>query len=67
MKTSKYIQLDQEAIKKDFPDVFKKYEGTHMITAVPGTRVDLTKLNDNESICYNAGKSFHFKLTKVKP
>lgn len=65
MKTSKYVSLDQEAIRRDFLEVFKKYEGTHMITAVPGTRVDLTKLKNNESICYGDGKSFHFKLTKV--
>jgi hypothetical protein len=67
MNTSKYVKLDQEAIRRDYADVFKKYEGTHMITAVPGVKVDLRKLNANESICYGDGKSFHFKLSKVTP
>lgn len=66
MKPSKYIQLDQEAIRRDFPETFKKYEGTHTVTAVPGVRIDLTKLKNNESVCYGDGKSFHFKLTKIK-
>lgn len=62
---SKYISLDQEKIKKDFPQVYAKYEGTHMVTARLGTRVDLTKLNSNESIVYGDGETFHFLLTKV--
>lgn len=65
MKETKYIKLDQEAIKRDFPEVFKKYEGTHTVVAVAGTKVDLRKLNDKESIVYGDGKSFHFKLTKL--
>lgn len=62
---SKYIKLDQEQIRKDFYEVFKKYEGTHMVSARLGTKVDLRKLKPNESICYGDGKSFHFLLTKV--
>lgn len=65
MKPSKYIELNQEKIRKDFPQVFAKYEGTHMVTARLGTKVDLTKLKDNESICFGDGKTFHFLLTKV--
>lgn len=66
MTQSKYIRLDQEAIRRDFPDVYKKWEGIAMITAVPGVKVDLRKLADNESVIYGDGKTFHFKLTKLK-
>ena len=62
---NKYIELNQEKIKQDFPEVFKKYKGTHMITARLGTRVDLTKLAANESIVYGDGETFHFLLTKI--
>lgn len=62
---SKYINLDQQKIRRDFPEVFQKYESTHMIKARLGTKIDLTKLKDNESICYGDGKTFHFLLTKV--
>jgi hypothetical protein len=62
---SKYLKLDQEQIRKDFPEVFKKYEGEHMVTAVLGTRPNLQKLAKNESVCWGDGKSFHFKLTKL--
>lgn len=62
-----YIKLDQEKIRRDFPEVFKKYEGTHMVTARLGTRIDLTKLDKNQSVVYGDGKSFHFLLTKVSP
>lgn len=51
-------------IKRDYPEVFKKYAGTHVIIAVHGVRVDLTKLKPNESVCYGDGRSFYFKLTK---
>lgn len=61
-----YIKIDQEAIKRDYPDFYKKWEGTHMVTPVLGTRPDLRKLKDNESVCWGDGKTFHFKLTKVK-
>lgn len=50
MKATKYLKLDQEAIRRDFPDVFKRYEGTHMVTAIAGTDVDLAKLRPNESV-----------------
>lgn len=65
MKTSKYIKLDHEEIKKDFREVFKKYEATHTVLARLGIKVDLRKLKPNESICYGDGKYFHFLLTKV--
>lgn len=64
MKESKYIKLDQEAIRRDYPEVFKKYEGTHMVSARLGVRVDLTKLKPNESVVYGDGETFHFLLTK---
>lgn len=66
MKTSKYLKLDQESIKADYPEIFKKYEGTHMITAVHGVKIDLRKLQLNESVVYGDGKTFHFKLTKIE-
>lgn len=54
---SKYINLDQQKIRRDFPEVFQKYESTHMVTAKLGTRVDLTKLDKNQSIVYGDGRS----------
>jgi hypothetical protein len=65
MKTSKYIKLDHEAIRRDYPEVYARYEGEHMITAVLGTKPDLRKLNENECVIWGDGKTFHFKLTKV--
>lgn len=62
---SKYISLDQDAIKRDFPEVYKKYEGIATVTAVQGVKVDLRKLTHNESVIYGDGKTFHFKLTKL--
>lgn len=62
---NKYIKLDHEAIRRDFPEVYEKYEGQFMITAVLGTRPDLQKLKDNECVVYGDGKTFHFKLTRV--
>lgn len=56
--------LDQERIKKDFPGVFTRYSETHTVIARQGTRVDITKLNKNESIVYGDGETFHFLLTK---
>lgn len=67
MKPSKYVVLDQESIRRDFKDFFDKNEGEYMITAVPGTRIDLSKLAMDEKVCYGDGKSFHFKLKRVKP
>ena len=61
----KYLRLDQEAIRRDYPEVFKKYEGTCMVTARLGTRPDLRKLKDNEAVIYGDGKTFHFLLTKL--
>lgn len=57
--------LDQQKIKQDFPEIFEKYEGTHTVTARLGTRIDLTKLSDNQSVVYGDGKTFHFLLTKL--
>lgn len=61
----KYLKLDEEAIKLDYLDVYKKHESTHMVTPVLGTKVDLRKLKEKESVIYGDGKTFHFKLTKV--
>lgn len=64
MRRSKYIKLDQNKIREDFPHVYERWELTHKIEAVLGVEVDLRKLAENESVLYGDGKSFHFKLTK---
>jgi hypothetical protein len=66
MKESKYLTLDQGSTKKDFPEVYEKYSATHTVTARHGTKIDLTKLEKNQSVVWGDGKTFHFLLTEIK-
>jgi hypothetical protein len=61
---SKYIKLDLEAIRRDFPEVWAKWDKTHEITPRRGTSIILEGLKPGESVIYGDGKTFHFLLTK---
>lgn len=39
---------------------------THHIEKVMGTEVDLTKLKDNQSVCWGDGETYHFRLTEKR-
>jgi hypothetical protein len=41
-----------------------KYGKTHNIKKRKGTEVDLTHLNENESVVWGDGKTYHYLLTK---
>lgn len=57
MKKSKsYVTLLKE--------VTAKWGETHDIEKVMGTEVDLTLLNDNQSVVWGDGETFHWRLTK---
>lgn len=62
--STKYLRLDLEAIRRDFPQVWAMWGDTREITPRPGTKIDLRKLGPGESVIYGDGKSFHFLLTK---
>jgi hypothetical protein len=59
-----YVKIDEEQVRIDYPEVFERYEDTHIVTPRKGVRVDLRKLKPNESVVWGDGKTFHFKLTK---
>lgn len=54
----------QNAEDDNYKRVFEKYGETHLIEKRMGTSVDITKLKDNESVCWGDGVSYHFLLTK---
>jgi hypothetical protein len=64
---SKYIKLDEEAIRRDYRGFYLEKEKEYHITPVLGTDVDLRTLLPHESVCYGDGKTFHFRLRKRNP
>jgi hypothetical protein len=62
--TDFYLSKDDENYKK----VFEKWGKGFDIEAIGGKRglkIDLSKLNNNESVCWGDGKNYYFKLTKI--
>ncbi len=53
-------RMEQEGYNK----IFKKYNKTHDIEKVPGTSVRMQDLNDDQSVCWGDGKTYHYLLTK---
>lgn len=51
----------------NYKRAFAKYGKTHEIEKVMGTRVDITKLKDNQSVIWGDGETYHFRLTTHKP
>lgn len=50
----------------DDPNLIKvraKYGQTHTIEAIKGTKINLQKLNKNQSVCWGDGETYHFRLT----
>jgi hypothetical protein len=54
----------QKAEDEDYKKVYEKYGKTHLIEKRMGTKIDMTKLKDDESVCWGDGKSYHYLLTK---
>jgi hypothetical protein len=59
--SSLFLSADDKNLKK----VREKYGKTHKIEAVKGTKIDMTKLTDNQSVCWGDGESYHFRLTAL--
>lgn len=45
-------------------EVNAKYGETHFIDKIPGTHVELDKLQENQLVCWGDGITFHFLLTR---
>ena len=43
----------------------EKYKNTHTVKKRQGTEVDLRHLNENESVIWGDGKTYHYLLTKI--
>lgn len=54
----------EEEYETALKQVTEKWGAIYSIEKVMGTHVELDDLNDNESVCFGAGKTYHFKLTK---
>jgi hypothetical protein len=64
--SSKSLPEKDNAIEKEaWESVRKRWSATHTIEKVMGTEVTLSDLEDNQSVCYGDGKTFHFRLTKI--
>jgi len=62
--TIKDNKMTETELKEDYRFVYDKYFKTHKVDKVMGTDVDLRTLEDNESVMYGDGETFHFKMTK---
>lgn len=60
----KGTNLHLPADDKNLVNVTERYGETHTIEAVLGTTGELEDLEDNQSVCWGDGKSYHFLLTK---
>jgi len=59
--SSLFLSADDENLK----NVREKYGKTHTIEAVKGTKVVMSKLAKNQSVCWGDGESYHFRLTAL--
>lgn len=59
--SSLFLSADDKNLKK----VRDLYGNTHKIEAVKGTKIDMTKLADNQSVCWGDGENYHFRLTAL--
>jgi hypothetical protein len=59
--SSLFLSDNDENLKK----VREKYGKTHTIEAVKGTKVVMSKLAKNQSVCWGDGESYHFRLTAL--
>lgn len=60
--STKYLRLDLEAIRRDFPQVWANWSETHEITPMMGKMRHL--YGGDQFALYGDGESFYFLLTK---